>query len=72
MPQNSHKALRSDPALIEDTAFNHVRDLRGDGRGLASACACEDQLGGWVCLMASSWRGFRVERRVSKEMGTTF
>ncbi|MCG2737399.1 MAG: hypothetical protein L6282_13525 [Candidatus Methanoperedenaceae archaeon] len=41
--------------------FHHVRDLCGYGRGLA--CACEDQLGACVCLMASSWRGFRVERR---------
>jgi len=35
--------LRSDPALIEYPAFDHARALRGDGRGLASACACEDQ-----------------------------
>jgi len=54
MPPNSHKVHRSDPAIIEDTAFNHVRYLRGDGRGLARACACEDQLGAWVCFMASS------------------
>jgi hypothetical protein len=69
MPPNSYTVLRSDPALIEHTAFvcmflaaslekmsanirgvdallfDHVRHLRGDGRGLASACACEDQLG---------------------------
>jgi len=27
--------------------FHHVCDLGGDGRGLACACACEDELGGW-------------------------
>ena len=43
MPPNSYTASRSDPALIEVPAFDHVRALRGDGRGLASACACEDQ-----------------------------
>jgi len=42
IPPNSYTISRSDPALIEDTAFIHVRALRGDGRSLASACACED------------------------------
>jgi len=56
MPPNSHKAHRSDPALIEDTAFNHVRDLRCDGRGLA--CACEDQLGGLGVLYGFKLAGF--------------
>jgi len=59
---NSHKALRCDPALIEDTAFNHMRNLSGDGRGLVCACACKDQLGGWVCLIEESWRDFRQWR----------
>ena len=27
IPPNSHKALRSDPALIEDTTFNQVRAI---------------------------------------------
>src|SRR5659263_377840 len=36
----------SDHALIEDTAFTYLRDLRGYGRGFACACACEDKLGG--------------------------
>ena len=27
--------------------------------------------GAWVCLMASSWRDFKVERRGSKEINTT-
>jgi len=58
MPPNSHKAHRSDPALIEYPAFDHVRYLRGDNRDLASACACEDQVGGWVCLNEESWRVF--------------
>ena len=46
IPPNSYTVSRSDPALIEYPAFYHVRALRGNGRGLASACACEDQVGG--------------------------
>jgi len=38
-----------------------------DGRGLVSA-----QLGGRVCLIGGSWRGFREERREFKGMDTTF
>ncbi|MCG2735868.1 MAG: hypothetical protein L6282_05680 [Candidatus Methanoperedenaceae archaeon] len=58
IPPNSHKALRSDPALIEDTAFNHMRNLSGDGRCLACACACEDQLGGLCVLDGFKLAGF--------------
>jgi hypothetical protein len=29
--------------------FYHLCDFGGDGRGLASACACEDELGG-LCV----------------------
>jgi len=50
IPPNSYTVLRSDPALIEYPAFDHVRALRGDGRGLASACACEDQGRGLGCV----------------------
>ncbi len=51
--------------------FDHVCDLGGDGRG--HACACENQLGGaWVCLIASSWRGFREEGRESNVMVPPF
>jgi len=57
--------------VVDVFLFDHVCDTGGDGRGLARACACEDQLGTLVCFMASSWRGFRVERRESKEIDTT-
>jgi len=50
--------------------FDHVCDLGSDGCGLA--CACEDQLGGWVCLIEGSWRGFRQGRREFNVMDTTF
>ena len=65
IPPNSHKALHSDPALIEYPTFDHVRALRGDGRGLASACACEDQAGGWVFLIEESWGQIKGEERES-------
>ena len=44
-----------------------MRALRGDGRGLASAC--EDQVGGWG-LIKESWLDFR-QRRVSRQICTT-
>lgn len=37
IPPNIYTALRPDLALIEYPAFDHVRHLRGDGRGLAYA-----------------------------------
>ena len=38
--------------------FDHVCDLCSDGRGLASACACEDQLGGLGVLYGFKLAGF--------------
>ena len=40
---------REDLGMVDAFRFDHISALRGDGRGLASACACEDQVGGWVC-----------------------
>jgi len=37
--------------------------LSGDGRGLASAC--EDRVGGWVCLIEESWLCSKNGRRGS-------
>jgi hypothetical protein len=52
---------------IDAFHFNHVRDLRGDGRDPACACACEDRVkGAGFCLIEESWRGFRQRRIVSK------
>ncbi len=28
--------------------------IKGDGRGHAGVCACEDQVGGWMCLIEES------------------
>ena len=39
---------REYPGGVDVFLFGHVRYLGGDGRGLACACACEDQLGAWV------------------------
>ncbi len=39
--------------------FDHVCDLGGDGRGLASACACEDRLGGLGVLYGFKLAGFQ-------------
>jgi|GEM_PF-3696268 len=49
--------------------FDHVCDLGGDSRGLASACAYEDQVGGLVCvlwLQASGVSGLRGETLTNK------
>ncbi|MDO8726082.1 MAG: hypothetical protein Q7J35_08445 [Candidatus Methanoperedens sp.] len=45
-PQTATKRRVPTLALIENIAFYHVCALRGDGLGLASACTCEDQIGG--------------------------
>ena len=37
---------REYPGGVDAFHFNHISALRGDGRGLASACACEDRVGG--------------------------
>ncbi len=37
--------------------FDHVRELGGDGRGLASAC--EDQVGRAGCVLKRAEGGFR-------------
>jgi len=51
--------------------FRHVCYFCGYGRGLAGACACEDQLGGLgVFLWEGSWQSFRIERRESNLIGT--
>ncbi len=38
-------------------------NVSGYGRGLASSCACEDQLGGLGVFYGFMWAGFRVERK---------
>ena len=57
IPEQLHRIAI--PALIEYPAFDHVRALRGDGRGLASACACEDRVGGLRCVIWGELVGFR-------------
>jgi len=52
--------------------FDHVCDLRGDGRGLASACACKDQLEGLGVFYGEELAGyFREKRRESNGIGIT-
>jgi len=38
--------------------FDHVSDLRGDGRGLPCARACEDELGGLGVFYGFKLAGF--------------
>ena len=42
----------------ERTSYENHCNLRSDGRGLACACACEDQLGGLCVLDGFELAGF--------------
>ena len=55
---------------IDFFLFDDVCALGDDGRGLTCTPSMINW-GIWVCSMASSWRGFKVERRGSKEINTT-
>jgi hypothetical protein len=52
--------------------FDHVSDLCINSCGLARAPGlARISWGAWVCFMASSWHGFKVERKESNEINTT-
>ncbi len=49
---------REYPGWVDVFLFDHVCDLGCDGRGLACACACEDQLGGLGVFYGFELAGF--------------
>jgi len=47
-----------DLGWVDVFLFDHLCDLRCDGRSLACACTCEDQLGGLCVLDGFKLAGF--------------